>query len=77
MDLVWLLKSGSVLNFRLPYIGGLHKAVLEAVDIGAKAFGMFLKSQRQWNSKPMDEKAAEKFRDACAVRSSIVIKFGN
>lgn len=47
--------------------GGLHNAVLEAVDIGAKAFGMFLKSQRQWNSKPMEEEAAKKFREACEV----------
>ncbi|XP_013386072.1 uncharacterized protein LOC106155683 [Lingula anatina] len=45
--------------------GGLHKAVENAVDIGAEAIGMFLKSQRQWASKPLDDKAAEKFREAC------------
>ena len=45
--------------------GGLHNAVSEAVAIGAKAFGLFLRSQRQWVSKPLEDKAAELFREAC------------
>lgn len=45
--------------------GGLYNAVYGAVEIGAKAFGMFLRSQRQWNSKPLDDKMAEKFKEAC------------
>lgn len=45
--------------------GGLHNAVSEALAIGAKAFGLFLRSQRQWASKPLEDKAAELFREAC------------
>ncbi|OWF55917.1 uncharacterized protein LOC110453847 [Mizuhopecten yessoensis] len=44
--------------------GGLYKAVDTAVFYGAKAFGLFLKSQRQWNAKPLLDKDAEKFKDA-------------
>lgn len=46
--------------------GGLHNAVAEAMAIGAKAFGLFLRSQRQWKSKPLEDKAAELFKEACA-----------
>lgn len=45
--------------------GGIHKAVAEALAIGAKAFGLFLRSQRQWVGKPLEDKAAELFREAC------------
>lgn len=45
--------------------GGIHKAVTEALAIGAKSFALFLRSQRQWNSKPLDDNAAILFRDAC------------
>lgn len=45
--------------------GGLHNAVTEALAIGAKAFGLFLRSQRQWASKPLEDKAAELFKEAC------------
>ena len=29
--------------------GGVEQAVLRAVDIGANAFALFTKNQRQWN----------------------------
>lgn len=45
--------------------GGLHNAVSEALAIGAKAFGLFLRSQRQWKSKSLEDKAAELFKEAC------------
>ena len=45
--------------------GGLHNAVSEALAIGAKAFGIFLRSQRQWASKPLQDKDAEVFKEAC------------
>ena len=53
-------------------------AVNEAVELGARAFGMFLKSQRQWNSKPLGDDAAEKFKVACKVSKhlpkSLIVK---
>ena len=48
--------------------GGLENAVAAAVSIGAKAFGLFLRSQRQWNSKPLDEDTAAAFR--CASKAA-------
>ncbi|XP_063447006.1 uncharacterized protein LOC134726530 [Mytilus trossulus] len=45
--------------------GGIHKSVLEAVAMKSFAFGLFLKSQRQWACKPLEEEAAEKFRKTC------------
>ncbi|XP_022316467.1 uncharacterized protein LOC111120090 [Crassostrea virginica] len=45
--------------------GGLYKAVLEAEEMGSRAFGMFLHSQRQWASKPLADKDAEKFKETC------------
>lgn len=45
--------------------GGIQNAVSEALKIGAKAFGLFLRSQRQWKSKPLEDKAAELFKQAC------------
>lgn len=41
--------------------------MIGAVEIKAHAFGLFLKSQRQWKSKPLEEDAADKFKQACEV----------
>nr|XP_054762729.1 apurinic-apyrimidinic endonuclease-like [Lytechinus pictus] len=45
--------------------GGLWKAVNDAVSIGAKSFALFLRSQRQWQAKPLEDDNAAKFREAC------------
>ncbi|XP_064624941.1 uncharacterized protein LOC135486211 [Lineus longissimus] len=45
--------------------GGLHKAVANAVEVGARSFGLFLRSQRQWSVKPILDETAQKFRKAC------------
>ncbi len=42
--------------------GGVFNAPLNAMEIGAKAFAMFTKNQRQWVAKPYDEKIIEKFK---------------
>ena len=47
--------------------GGLCNAVHGAVAIGAKAFGMFLRNQRQWLSKPLKEKDISDFKMALKV----------
>ncbi len=46
--------------------GGLHKAVLNAVEIGANAFALFTKNQMQWVGKPLTEKEISQFKEACA-----------
>jgi len=42
--------------------GGVDKAPLNAMKIGAKAFAMFTKNQRQWIAKPLDDKMVESFK---------------
>ena len=46
--------------------GGVQNAPLNAAAIGAKAFAMFTKNQRQWKSSPLKEEEIEKFRKNCA-----------
>ena len=43
--------------------GGVYNAVDNALAIGAKAFALFVKNQRQWSAKPLDEKTILKFKE--------------
>ena len=43
--------------------GGVENAPLNAQQIGAKAFAMFTKNQRQWQAKPLEEKNILAFRE--------------
>ncbi len=45
--------------------GGVENAPLNARKIGATAFGLFTKNQRQWVAKPLSEESVEKFRENC------------
>ncbi len=45
--------------------GGVENAPLNAKKIGAKAFALFTKNQRQWNAKPLTEKSIEEFKKSC------------
>jgi deoxyribonuclease IV len=42
--------------------GGVQNAPKNAHDIGAKAFAMFLKNQRQWVAKPYEEETIAAFK---------------
>ncbi len=42
--------------------GGVFNAPLNAKAIGAKAFALFTKNQRQWKAKPLDEETMTKFK---------------
>lgn len=44
--------------------GGVFNAVQNAVDIGAKAFALFTKNQRQWKAKDLDTQTIDKFKTA-------------
>ncbi|XP_044157418.1 probable endonuclease 4 [Bufo gargarizans] len=59
------LSSHKYVGAHVSIQGGLWKAALEAKRMGARAFGLFLRSQRTWNSKPLEDEAAEKFRRTC------------
>ncbi|MEG0022845.1 MAG: deoxyribonuclease IV [Cetobacterium sp.] len=46
--------------------GGPQVTPVNAKKIGAKAFGMFVKNQRRWDSKPLTEKEIIEFKAAMA-----------
>jgi len=41
--------------------GGVFNAPLNAMEIGAKAFALFTKNQRQWVAKPLESKTIDMF----------------
>lgn len=41
--------------------GGVQNAPINAKNIGADAFAMFVKNQRQWSAKPLDEVSIAQF----------------
>ena len=45
--------------------GGVENAPLNANAIGAKAFALFTKNQRQWQSAPLTKENISKFRENC------------
>jgi deoxyribonuclease IV len=45
--------------------GGVENAPVNAHKIGANAFALFTKNQRQWNSKPLSEKNIDLFSKNC------------
>lgn len=45
-------------------VGGVFNAPKNAEEIGAKAFGMFVKNQRRWEAKPLTDEDIEKFKKA-------------
>ncbi|MDP4205615.1 MAG: deoxyribonuclease IV, partial [Bacteroidota bacterium] len=45
--------------------GGVENAPLNAQAIGAKAFALFTKNQRQWKSAPLSKDNIRKFRENC------------
>ena len=47
--------------------GGADQAVQRAVEIGATAFALFTKNQRQWQGKPLTDEAIAAFKQACRV----------
>jgi len=45
--------------------GGVENAPLNAKEIGATAFALFTKNQRQWVAKPLTDENINKFRQHC------------
>ena len=45
--------------------GGVENAPLNAETIGARAFALFTKNQRQWKAKPLTQKNIDKFNQYC------------
>jgi len=47
--------------------GGVENAPVNAHEIGAKAFALFVKNQRQWFSKPLSSENIDKFKENCEL----------
>ena len=47
--------------------GGVFNAPLNAMKIGAKAFALFTKNQKQWAAKPLDDETIGLFKDNLAT----------
>ncbi|WP_104402958.1 deoxyribonuclease IV [Vibrio penaeicida] len=47
--------------------GGVDKAPQRAKEIGANAFALFTKNQRQWVAKPLEEDTITAFKKQCEV----------
>ena len=45
--------------------GGVENAPLNAHNLGASAFALFTKNQRQWIAKPLTQKSIDLFRERC------------
>lgn len=45
--------------------GGVENAPVNAHDIGASAFALFTKNQRQWKSSPLTKTSIKQFRENC------------
>ncbi len=45
--------------------GGVYKAPLNAAKIGARAFALFTRNQRQWNAKQPTNEKIQLFRENC------------
>lgn len=46
--------------------GGVENAPLNAHEIGAKAFALFTRNQRQWKSSPLTSRSINLFKERCA-----------
>ncbi|MGM9797923.1 MAG: deoxyribonuclease IV [Parabacteroides sp.] len=46
--------------------GGVENAPLHAKEIGATAFALFTRNQRQWRSSPLSAKSITLFKERCA-----------
>ena len=58
-----------MLYYNWSYTDGLAKGVVEAASMNARAFGMFLKSQKSWKQKELDEGTVNRFQIAMKVKS--------
>ncbi|MFZ0134437.1 MAG: deoxyribonuclease IV [Desulfobacterales bacterium] len=47
--------------------GGVENAPLNAKAIGATAFALFTKNQRQWKARPLTDESIRRFKENCAA----------
>lgn len=47
--------------------GGVYNAAQNAFEINAKAFALFIKNQRQWAAKPLEDTTISKFKESLTL----------
>jgi len=57
------MKQQKFVGAHVSTAGGVFNAPLNAREIGAKAFALFTKNQRQWRARPLTEEVIGKFRE--------------
>ena len=55
-------KSNKFVGAHCSASGGVYNAISNAEAIGAKAFALFTKNQRQWVAKDLDTATIDKFK---------------
>ncbi len=50
------------LGSHLSIAGGMHHALTDAAACGFDTVALFVRNQRQWQSKPLDDQAVTTFR---------------
>ncbi|KAF1356646.1 xylose isomerase-like protein [Delphinella strobiligena] len=58
-----------VIGAHVSAAGGVDKAILNSIHIGANAFALFMKSQRKWVNPPLDPKVCASFHEQCKKHS--------
>jgi deoxyribonuclease-4 len=59
------IQSDKYIGAHVSAAGGVENAPMRAKEIGATAFALFTKNQRQWNAKPLTKSSIEAFKRNC------------
>ncbi|WP_394240280.1 deoxyribonuclease IV [Vibrio astriarenae] len=61
------IQSGKWVGAHVSAAGGVENAPLRAKEIGANAFALFTKNQRQWVAKPLTQDSIKVFKQRCEL----------
>lgn len=61
-----------ILIFIYPCLGGPHKAIENALQIGCRSFAFFVRNQRRWDSKPLSDEDIVMWKATLKVNLMIV-----
>ncbi|NLS12264.1 deoxyribonuclease IV [Vibrio sp. SM6] len=64
--MVSTVRSNKWIGAHVSAAGGVENAPLRAHEIGATAFALFTKNQRQWVAKPLEHHSIEAFKRNCS-----------
>ena len=59
------MKTNKYIGAHVSASGGVENAPLNAREIGATAFALFTKNQRQWVAKPLEDSSIRQFKANC------------